>query len=103
MEALHDINVGVADVLQWAALMLAVFEIPLLMRRELLSESLRDASAEFPRGLQRKKLKATAPCLLPTLPCMRGRVEWGVRFMSGSNSRFCHHGSVSDSRSGETA
>jgi hypothetical protein len=60
VKALHDINVGVADVLQRPRLVLAVFEISLLMRRQPLSESLRDALAEFRGGLQRKKPKAIA-------------------------------------------
>src|SRR5262249_54171504 len=67
VEALHNINIGVADVLQWAALVLAVFEIPLLVRGQRLSESLRDAFAEFRRGLQRKKPKPIAARRLSTL------------------------------------
>src|SRR5262249_49734482 len=81
------INVGVADVLQRPPLMLAVFEIPLLMRRQRLSESLRDTLAEFRRCLQRKNPEATAASR-----------RW-VRVRTGPELRFCRHGVGSDSRS----
>ncbi len=60
MEALDDVDVGVANGLQWPSLMLAVLEIPLFVRGQRLSEGIRNAVAEFRRGLQCKKPKAVA-------------------------------------------
>jgi hypothetical protein len=48
--------------------------------RQRLSESLRDALAEFCRGLQCKKPKATAAG------------QWWVRVRTGPELRFCCHG-----------
>jgi hypothetical protein len=78
MKALHDIDVGSANIIQGPRLVFAVFEISLLVRRQWLSKGRRDTRAEILRCPQGKELQAIA------------MYQPWLRASSGSRLRLCH-------------
>jgi hypothetical protein len=95
MEAVHHIDVGVANVLQRTCLVLAILEIPLFVHGQRLSESLRNALAEFRRRLQCKKPKAAVTCPCPTLLGWRRAIAVGTALrlcrLAGRRRGVCAH------------
>ena len=60
VEALDDVDIGAADRVERAHLVLSVLERPLFMRSEIAAERLRDRLAEIGCCLQRKQSKSMA-------------------------------------------